>query len=317
MARLIVSLLPVHRVYIEPFAGSLAVLFAKAPAAHEIVNDLDGALVTFFRVLRERPAELEAACWLTPYARAEYEAADLDAEDLDDLELARRFWVRVNQSFAKTAGDRTGWSVTTARTQSTAASVLGRIARFQRCAERLARVSIESCDAAELVERLATPDTVVYADPPYLLDGRVCRSSGHRDYRFDMGDEESHRRLAGVLVTTPAMVILSGYPTPFYEELYERAGWWWRDVATMAHSSNAATTARSTRTERLWSNRPLDRIQETLFTPPLASQAVAPSPGRPQIDGEPRSGGALDDCLAVSAPTQGCPWIEASETGVG
>lgn len=59
MARLLVSLMPAHRVYIEPFFGSGAVLFAKPPAVHEVVNDIDGALVNFFRVLRDRTDELE------------------------------------------------------------------------------------------------------------------------------------------------------------------------------------------------------------------------------------------------------------------
>jgi hypothetical protein len=42
LARWIVSLLPPHRVYLEPFAGSAAVLLAKAASSHEILNDLDG-----------------------------------------------------------------------------------------------------------------------------------------------------------------------------------------------------------------------------------------------------------------------------------
>ena len=58
--------------YVEPFAGSLAVLFAKPRARHEIVNDLDGGLVTFFRVLRDRPDDLIRACTLTPFSRAEH-----------------------------------------------------------------------------------------------------------------------------------------------------------------------------------------------------------------------------------------------------
>lgn len=276
MARLICSLMPPHRVYIEPFAGSLAVFFAKQQVTHEIVNDLDGAVVTFFRVLRESPIELERACRLTPYAREEYEGADIDEEGIPDLERARRFWIRVNQSFAKTAGSRTGWSVTSARTQSVGASVQGRIDRFRRCAERLALVSIERCDAADLVTRLATsPDCVVYADPPYVGSSRRSGKPDQRsriseagsagawsDYRFDMASEESHRRLAASLRATPATVILSGYPTPLYDELYE--GWWSMDLAVTAHSSNAVATSRSTRVERLWSNREITQ-QESIF----------------------------------------------------
>ena len=49
MAKLIVSLMPEHRVYIEPFFGSGAVFFAKPPVMHEIVNDLDDAVVAFLQ----------------------------------------------------------------------------------------------------------------------------------------------------------------------------------------------------------------------------------------------------------------------------
>lgn len=256
MSDMIVSLMPPHRVYMEPFFGSGAVLFAKRPAVHEIANDLDGNIVTFFRVLRDRPDELEQACRLTPYARAEYEAATLDG-DLDDLERARRFWVRVNQSFAKTAGRTTGWSVTTARTQSTARSVIGRIGRFQALAARLQHVCIEQCDAADLIDRLATPDTLIYADPPYLAATRNGRARDGiaADYGTDMGGEDDHRRLAEALHSTAAAVILSGYPSPLYEDLY--ADWHRLEVPVRIHSSNAVKVDRAERTEVLWSNRPI------------------------------------------------------------
>jgi DNA adenine methylase len=255
LARRLVDLLPPHRVYLEPFAGSLAVLFAKAPATHEIVNDLDGAVVAFFRVLRDRPDDLARACGLTPHARAEYERADLDDPALDELEVARRFWVRVNQSFAKTAGRRTGWSVTTSRTQSVPASIAGRVGRFAACAERLARVSVECCDAADLIDRLATPDSVVYADPPYVHATRRRQGSGKGDdYRHEMTDQD-HERLSRALRATEATVVLSGYPGDLYDRLY--GDWWHTDFAVTAHSSNATTSTRGARIERVWANRDL------------------------------------------------------------
>ena len=251
----IVSLLPPHRVYIEPFAGSLAVLFAKKPAQHEIVNDIDGAIVNFFRVLRTRTADLERVCALSPHARDEFTGAEL-AEGLDELELARRFFVRVTQSFAKTANDRTGWSVTTARTQAVPATILGRIGRFAELADRLMRVTIENCDAADLVDRLASPDTVVYLDPPYVASTRTSASKRCcSDYRHEM-DDAAHRRLAAVLRRTPATVLLSGYPGPLYDELYP--DWPRLEIKVIAHSSAKRAQMRTGRTECLWSNRPLD-----------------------------------------------------------
>ena len=260
MAPWIASLMPAHRVYMEPFAGSLAVLLAKAPVPFEIVNDVDGALATFWRVLRDDHEQLVRVCALTPHSRAEFDSAVLDdLAGVSDIEIARRFWVRVNQSFAKTAGRRTGWSVTTARTQSVPGSIFSRLGRFAAIAERLSTVTIESCDAAGLVERLATPDTVVYCDPPYVHSARSGGfrsndSQGGGDYRHEMTDAE-HVRLAEVLRSTPATVILSGYPSDLYHELY--GDWWHTDRSVTSYSSNASTAGRGRRTERLWSNRDL------------------------------------------------------------
>lgn len=265
LARRIVELMPAHRVYIEPFAGSMAVLFEKAPCTHEIVNDLDGAVVTFFRVLREQPDELARVCLLSPHARDEFAAcANLDDPALSDLERARRFWVRINQSFGRAiGGEISGWSLTTAQNASLPNTIFNRLGRFREAALRLARVTIENCDAVGLVDRLATaPDCVVYADPTYLhstrRSGRGKRAS---DYRFELADED-HRRLAESLNRTPATVILSGYPSPLYEELY--AGWATVDFQVIGSSSNARTSTRSERTERLWINRPAVGLQETL-----------------------------------------------------
>lgn len=258
LAGVITSLMPDHAEYLEPFFGSGAVLFAKTPATHEIINDLDGAVVAFFRQLRDNTDELTRVCALTPHARDEFDAADLDTDGLSELEMARRFWVRVNQSFAKTAGRQTGWSVTTSRTQSVPASVRGRIGRFAACADRLARVTIERCDASDLVTRLATSRSVVYVDPPYLAATRMARKDrGGRtaDYRCDMGGEEDHRRLAEALHATDATVLLSGYPSDLYEDLYD--DWARIDLKVIAHSSDARTSNRSGRIECIWSNRPL------------------------------------------------------------
>lgn len=258
MAAQIAALFPPHRVYIEPFFGSGAVFFAKRPAVHEIVNDADGAVVAFFSALRDDPGELARLCELTPHARDEFRSADLDADDLPDLERARRFWARVNQSFAKTAGVQTGWSVTTARTQSVPASIAGRLARFGACTERMRMTSVENCDAADLVTRLGmTDDTVIYADPPYLADTRRSRRAGSAcaDYRVDMGDPAEHERLAEALHATAGAVFLSGYHSDLYDSLY--AGWDRIEWQTHAHGSNALRVDRGARTEVLWSNRPL------------------------------------------------------------
>ena len=69
MAKEIVALMPKHRSYLEPFFGSGAVLFNKPPSSIETVNDIDGDIVNFFKVLREHPTELAADIAMTPYSR--------------------------------------------------------------------------------------------------------------------------------------------------------------------------------------------------------------------------------------------------------
>jgi DNA adenine methylase len=106
MAPWIVSLLPEHDHYVEPFAGSLSVLLAKKPSPMETASDLDGELMTFWRVLRDQPEQLLRACMLTPHSRAELTATWEPTDD--DLELARRIWCRLAQGRSGTLRN-TGW----------------------------------------------------------------------------------------------------------------------------------------------------------------------------------------------------------------
>jgi DNA adenine methylase len=247
----IASLLPPHRTYVEPFAGSGAVLFAKRPSPTEVLNDLNGDIVCFFRVLRDRSAELIEALRLTPYSREEYEAADL-VEDLDDLERARRVFVRLNQSVALNFR-ATGWA---GAPQSGGADhphkVAAKVERLADCAQRLRRVYLDRRPAIEVIAKYGRPDAVVYADPPYP---RSVRLAGGGNYAVEYSSEEDHRELAESLRASPAAVLLSGYSGELYDELY---GDWWRAeraVSTSIATGSGAPNGRAV--EVVWSNRPI------------------------------------------------------------
>ncbi len=260
LAPWIAGMLPPHRVYCEPFCGSAAVLFAKPLSTHEVLNDLDRNVVTFFRVLREQPEDLQRVCALTPYSRDEYAAADLDAEGLGDLERARRFFVRCHLSFnaGGTGKGRAGWSNGMYRGSSQATSVRDTVDRLVLVAERLRAVVIDNRPALDLIESYDAPDVAMYVDPPYLgetrsgLDDAKRRSS---DYRHDMPDEDGHRTLAARLHDCEAAVLLSGYASPLYTELY--GDWWTAEVSVQRPTTNRRGVTGSRATEVLWSNRPL------------------------------------------------------------
>lgn len=251
LAPWIASLMPAHRVYVEPYAGSAAVLFAKRPAAIEIINDLDDNVVNFFQILRDREAELIRALEYTPYARREYVAADLAEGGLADVERARRFLIRCTQGFnASGSGGRAGWSNGIRRNQSQAGTVVNLVDRLPQVARRLRQVVIEHRDVVACIAAYDAPDALLYVDPPYLTDARVSRN----DYRLDVADEAEHRRVAEALHAYSGTVLLSGYPSPLYDELY--ADWCQvsREVSRPSSNIRGRTGARRG-TEVVWSNR--------------------------------------------------------------
>jgi len=258
IARWIVGLLPEHEHYVEPFCGGLSVLLAKEPSKLETVSDLDGELVTFWRVLRDRPDELIRACALTPHSRGEHDAAyGLPA---DDLETARRVWVRLTQGRGGTLR-KTGWRqyIDPAGTATSLPGCMdGYVDRLAAAAERLHAVSLESLPALDVIGRYGRHEgTLLYVDPPYLGATR-----SFANYRHEMRGETEHRELAAALAECRAAVVLSGYHSPLYDDLY--AGW--HRVETGARADNAKVRAR---TEVLWSNRPLG-VGADLFATPAA-----------------------------------------------
>ena len=256
LAQAIVDLLPAHEHYVEPFAGSLAVLLAKAPARMETVNDLDQDLMTFWRVLRDRPDELAAAAALTPHGKAEFEASrDLDVPN--ELERARRVWVLLTQSRSNTLR-MTGWrhyQDPAGSSSSFPRYLQGYVERMPPAALRLRGVTLECRDALDVIRDYGRHDKVLlYVDPPYL---RTSRNS--LGYRCEMGKPAEHEALAEALREAKASVVLSGYDSPLYEDLY--AGW---DTARLDAWTGNGATGEGDRVEVLWSNRPFAR-EATLF----------------------------------------------------
>lgn len=106
-------------------------------------------------------------------------------------------------------------------------------------------VEIREADAfAYLADLAADLDqlgrVLVYVDPPYLLSTRTS----DKRYRCEIS-EADHVRLAEILADLAALgvaVIVSGYPSPLYDQLY--AGWETREFQAM--------TRGGVRTEKLW-----------------------------------------------------------------
>lgn len=244
----IVRLMPAHGHYVEPFAGSLSVLLAKPPAPHETVNDLDGAIVTFWRVLRDRPDELHRVCALTPHSRIEHQACRDMVVPGDDVETARRVWVRLTQGRAGLTGS--GWRHCQAPGGSSASMpdyLHGYADRIPPAARRLAAVSLECRPAIDVIADYGRHDGVLlYVDPPYLGS---TRSSG--SYAVDMPDAAEHAALLDALLACRAAVVLSGYSSDLYDDAL--TGWDRVEIPTATGQGGVWQD----RTEVVWVNRPI------------------------------------------------------------
>jgi DNA adenine methylase len=254
----LLPLLPAHREYIEPFFGGGSIFFAKEPALVETINDLDSAVMSFFRVLRDQPEEFLRLAQLTPYSRELYnECRATWHEEPDEVRRAWRWWVVARQSFGGFFGRAWGSDVTKS-SHSMAGSAGGFLSSVDRLPEvvtRLQRTQIENAPALRVLERYCTPTSLAYLDPPYITSTR--RSGG---YACEMTDTD-HEALVEAILRLPGHFLLSGYAHPVYAPL-EAAGWQRIDFQTVCYAAartrvsklqGAGTAlAHQPRTESVW-----------------------------------------------------------------
>lgn len=218
----LLPLLPRTKHYCEPFAGSAAVLLNREPSPIETYNDLDGEVVNFFRVLRDKQEELVRKISLTPFSFEEYlMAIRRNNTDLSDVERARLFYIRARQSRTGLAQAATPgrWAhcrlTSRAKMAGAVSRWLGAIEDLPLIAQRLLRVQIENRPAIEVIKRYDTPETLFYCDPPYPHE---CRGDSHA-YRYEMTDE-MHEELAGILHSVEGKVAISSYRCNLMDKLY-------------------------------------------------------------------------------------------------
>jgi DNA adenine methylase len=263
LAGRLVALMPPHRLYLEPFAGGAACIFAKPRAEREALNDLDGDIMRFWRVLRERPDELAAMVAATPYGRDEWGVSD-DATDLD-LEAARRLLVNVDQSFSRS---RRSWSpphIGEGRGPWRPATWAKLPPLILAAAVRLQGVALENTDACDLITRWDRPDAVIYADPPYTGDHRRRRkgsgAGGDHGYRHDDDGTLWTHLVDALCEMRHAAVILSGYPCAEADRLGWRSVTFDRKRTVQARDGEPLSSA----PETVWLSPAVPDASPTLF----------------------------------------------------
>lgn len=225
IAKWIISFFPEHHSYLEPFAGSLAVLMNKPRSNIETVNDLDGNVVNLFEWIRKDPERLAREIYLTPYSRKVYDTA-FETVPENSFEKAVNFYIRLNMGHGfRTNGEKVGWkNDVQGRERAYAATDWCRLPeKIMEAAERLRGMQIENRPAVDLIERFNYPNVLIYLDPPYVLSTRHGKQ-----YRFEL-DDRGQNDLLDASLAHKGPVLLSGYDNELYND---RLQGWHREETT-------------------------------------------------------------------------------------
>lgn len=263
----LLPLLPPAKHFIDLYGGSAAVLLNRAPSPIETYNDLDSGVVNFFKVLRERADVLADLLYMTPYSREERRIAYNIYEHIEkynhlsDIERARLFFVLARQTRSgivqQSNAMLNSWRFTRDKVSNGMASQnaawANAIDGLSAVASRLRNVQIENYPAHRILDLYDSPDTLVYADPPYVHSTRA--DDKHKVYKFEMSDAD-HTALAARLHTFKGLVAISGYRSELYDTLYRD---WDRFDMPAEASAGSAGNSDISRVECLWTNYPLVR----------------------------------------------------------
>jgi DNA adenine methylase len=169
LKKTLLSLIPEHEIYVEVFAGSAKLLFAKAPSRCEVMNDLNGDVTNFFRIAKHRPAALaELFDHELVHAERFRELRHAPAGD-DELHRALRFAYLAWYSYGAKGEHFASANAKQFEGHSHMRRSLDRVRELlDQTSARLRGVLIEQRRFEQILTRYDSPATFFYLDPPYV-----------------------------------------------------------------------------------------------------------------------------------------------------
>ncbi len=160
----ILPLIPPHVCYVEPFGGSLAVLLGKPESQVEVVNDINGILVQFYRNVKSHLEALLDEMESVLNSRREFE--DYGRQPgLTEIQKVARWFIRNKLSFA---GHGRHFAIARSHALSSREK---RLIAIRALSRRLDRTTIEERSWEQIFDTYDTPDSFFFLDPPYPEPG--------------------------------------------------------------------------------------------------------------------------------------------------
>jgi DNA adenine methylase len=211
LAKRLIALFPPHVTYCEVFLGGGQVFFRKEPSKVEVLNDLDGEVVNFFRCAQQHYEELCRYLKFVLIGRQWFEIfQNQNPASLTDIQRAARFFYLQKNAYAGLV-----------RGRHYACKVVGppgfnpgRLHEiFEKAHRRLERVQIESLPFGEFIRRFDRENTLFYCDPPYWQ---------RKLYNFNFS-EGDFQNLADQLQSIRGKFILSVDDVPELRDLFKHS----------------------------------------------------------------------------------------------
>jgi DNA adenine methylase len=197
LAKRVIEIFPEHTTYVEAFAGGAQVFFRKEPSKVEVLNDLDGDIVNFYRVCQQHYEELLRYFRFAVVSREWFDRLKAtDPQTLTDIQRAARHLYLLRNCFASLVRHPV-YHRNVIQPPSFNLQSLPEL--IENAHKRLQRVQLECASYEEIIRRFDRPTTLFYLDPPYW---------GRKLYRHNLG-EADFEKLAGQLKKIRGKFILS------------------------------------------------------------------------------------------------------------
>ncbi len=239
----IISMMPKHKIYCEPFFGGGAVFFKKEKSKIEVINDHDNNLINFYTCVQTNFKELQQLIKNTLHSESMYRhAKDIwnNRVEVSEIEKAWAVWLITNGSYAGSMHG--GWKWCNGTTGGhTGKFIKGKREEFTKLLyDRLDTVQISCRDAIRVIQDRDTEDTLFYLDPPYP----GCVQQHYSGYTF-----EHLETLLKLLETIKGKFILSNYHSDLLTKYINRNNWNYREIEVDLRITNLGRGKRTKETQ--------------------------------------------------------------------
>ena len=228
----VLPLFPDHKLYCEPFAGGAAIFFAKQPSEIEVLNDTNGQLMNFYKVVRNDFISLQKKIDISLHSRKQYDDASVIYNHphlFNDLEKAWAVWILANESYASIIDGSWGYDKTK---NILGKKIVNKKKNFtEEYAIRLQTVQLECADALYIIKSRDHAKAFHYCDPPYF-NSDCGHYGGYSGQDFEA--------LLQTLAEVKGKFLLSSYWSDLLANYVKKYGWYQKQVVQQVSVNKGA-----------------------------------------------------------------------------